>query len=348
VDYTLGLVVLTSLFSFVLALLLTPLFKKIAQRLQIFDSPTQAHKTHIEPIPYLGGASIISSISVIAILSLTFAPSLLSNNKTPLLVLAMPVLMGIVGLVDDIATISASKRFVVQSTAAILVAVYFIRNGLLGDPSINSFFDFILMVLWIVGITNSINLIDNLDGGAGGVVVISSFFLSILAILGNQRFIASISLILCCSTLGFLVWNLHPARIYLGDSGALFLGSSLSILIIRFDTNATSTFTSWFIAFGLMAIPILDTSVVVISRIRNGISPFTGGKDHLSHRLIYSGLSKRNTAIIIWILNTYFCLLGLLLNNATFLNPEFVVSLIAISWITLLWLFLRVADLEVY
>jgi UDP-GlcNAc:undecaprenyl-phosphate GlcNAc-1-phosphate transferase len=210
----------------------------------------------------------------------------------------------------------------------------------LGSPSGNTFLDLFLTIFWIVGITNSINFFDNVDGGASGTIAISSFFLFLLAFQGGQFSIAALSIVLAGATLGFLLWNRPPARIYMGDAGALFLGLLIATLSLRFDPNPINLSASFSIPILLLAIPILDTSVAVISRLKRGVSPFQGGQDHLSHRLIRSGMSKRQAVLSLWLMSIFFCCLALGISNAPFELEPFLVVICAIFWLISFFIFL--------
>jgi UDP-GlcNAc:undecaprenyl-phosphate GlcNAc-1-phosphate transferase len=192
-----------------------------------------------------------------------------------------------------------------------------------------------------VGVTNSINFFDNLDGGASGTVALTSIALLFLALQGEQYLIAAMAAVLAGATLGFLIWNKPPARIYMGDAGALFLGLLIASLVIRLDTNPINNFATFSIPILLLAVPIMDTSVAVLSRLQRGISPFQGGKDHLSHRLIRSGLSKRLSVISLWIMTSYFGSIAIVISFAPF-KFEGVISLIGtFSWFIAFTLFIR-------
>ena len=199
-------------------------------------------------------------------------------------------------------------------------------------------------VLWIVGICNSINFFDNLDGGAAGTVAISAIALTYLAITGDQYFIAALSVVVAGSTLGFLIWNRAPARIYMGDAGALFLGLLIATLTVRFKPSTGNSVSSFAIPVLLLAIPILDTTVAVFSRLRRKVSPFQGGKDHLSHRLVRYGLSRKVSAITLWLLSALYGLFAVLISLQKF-NYEFLILMLAsLLWILLLALFLNTND----
>jgi UDP-GlcNAc:undecaprenyl-phosphate GlcNAc-1-phosphate transferase len=155
-------------------------------------------------------------------------------------------------------------------------------------------------VLWIVGVCNSINFFDNHDGGAAGTVTVITFFLFFIAYDRQQVLVSALAIVTAGATAGFLIWNRHPAKIYMGDAGSLFLGIIISVLTIRLSPGVVPTYKSLTIPLFLMATPILDTTVAVVSRIARGISPFQGGRDHLSHRLMRKGLNRRITAFALW------------------------------------------------
>jgi UDP-GlcNAc:undecaprenyl-phosphate GlcNAc-1-phosphate transferase len=215
----------------------------------------------------------------------------------------------------------------------------------MGNPTGSQVFDILITVFWVVGICNSINFFDNLDGGAAGTTAVTALALSFLTIENGQSLIAALSIVVAGSTLGFLIWNKSPARIYMGDAGALFLGFLIATLTIRFDPLTSSSITSFSLPLLLLAIPILDTTVAVISRLRRRISPFQGGKDHLSHRLIRIGINRKLTAIILWALSILFCLFAVILSAGFLENEDLILILTSVFWVTLLLGFLRIKDL---
>jgi UDP-GlcNAc:undecaprenyl-phosphate GlcNAc-1-phosphate transferase len=206
------------------------------------------------------------------------------------------------------------------------------------------FFDFFITIFWIVGLTNALNFFDNIDGGASGTAAISAFFLFVLALQGSQFSIAALSLVLAGGTLGFLIWNRPPARIYMGDAGALFLGLLIASLSVRFDPNPINQIASLSVLFCLVAIPILDTSVAVTSRVRRGISPFQGGKDHLSHRMIRAGFSKRSAVLTLWLLQTFMCFIALAISIAPYQYEGLISIFVFAIWIIMFVVSLSTED----
>ena len=320
--------------------LLTPLVRRVALRIEILDAPTESHKTHKEAIPYLGGVAIIIGTCLTTYLAIFFsgqgrALSLVSAVLIP------AVLMGVIGLVDDIKKLSPWPRFIAQNLFGLVIAIVLIATSTLGSPTGNTLIDVAITTLWIVGITNSINFFDNVDGGASGTIAISSLFLFFLALQGGQYAIAALSLVLSGATTGFLLWNKPPARIYMGDAGALFLGILIATLTLRFDPNPINLSASFSLPILLLAVPILDTSVAVISRLRRRISPFQGGQDHLSHRLMRAGLSKKQAVLSLWILSAFYCFIAIALSNAPYDLEIIIVAVAVVIWTLSFSLFLK-------
>ena len=322
--------------------LLTPLMRNVAFRFQIFDAPNQSHKSHKEPIPYLGGVAIILSILLVTLIGGSLI-NLDSGSRLTLLTILLPsTIIGMVGLIDDIKNLSPFSRFIGQSLSGIFTALIIIRAQTVGSPTGNSILDFFITVFWIVGITNSINFFDNHDGGASGTVAISSLGLFFLAFVSSQYYIAALAIVLAGATSGFLVWNRNPARIYMGDAGSLFLGMLLSSLLVRFDPTPINRWAGFAIPVLLLALPIMDTSVAVISRIMRGISPFQGGQDHLSHRLVRRGFTRRGTAYILWAATASFVLLAILISNVAYIFEWPILIFSSLIWIAIIsWFFLQ-------
>lgn len=330
--------------SYVLVGLLTPLMRKIAIAQGVLDRPNSAHKSHKQPVPYLGGVAIIIGVILVSYLALISSKFTWSNFWLATSVLGPAVAMGLVGLWDDLKSLNPLPRFIGQSIAGLIVAVILVFNDNVGNPTEITGLDVAITVLWIVGICNSINFFDNLDGGAAGTVAITAISLTYLAITGDQYFIAALSVVVAGSTLGFLIWNRTPARIYMGDAGALFLGVLIATLTIRFNPSTDNSISSFAIPILLLAIPILDTTVAVFSRLRRGVSPFQGGKDHLSHRLVRYGLSRKVAAITLWLLSALYGLFALLISNSAISYEITLVVTASSIWVTLLIIFLRTKD----
>jgi UDP-GlcNAc:undecaprenyl-phosphate GlcNAc-1-phosphate transferase len=330
--------------SYVLVGSLTPLMRKVALAKGVLDRPNSAHKSHKKPVPYLGGVAIIIGVVLISYIALISFRFTWNNFWLATSVLVPALAMGLVGLWDDLKSLNPLPRFIGQSIAGLVVAIVLVLNDNVGNPTGITFLDVSITVLWIVGICNSINFFDNLDGGAAGTVAIVAISITYLAITGNQYFIAALSIVIAGSTLGFLIWNRVPARIYMGDAGALFLGVLLAILTVRFKPTTETSISSFAIPILLLAIPILDTTVAVFSRLRRKVSPFQGGKDHLSHRLTRAGLSRKLSAITLWSLTGLFSFFAVLISLPNNGHELIIVLTSIVFWFLLFIYFFRTKD----
>ena len=330
--------------SYLFVGLLTPVMRRIAIATDVVDRPNSIHKSHKKPVPYLGGVAIIIGVIVVS-----YSSSLISNFTSDTFWLATSVLgpalaLGIVGLWDDLKNLSPLPRFIAQSVAGVFTASILIITDNVGNPTGSDIFDSLITVVWVVGICNSINFFDNLDGGAAGTVAISSIALAYLALSGDQYLIAALSTVTAGATLGFLVWNKSPAKIYMGDAGALFLGVLLATLTVRFEPDTQSQISSYLIPVFLIAIPILDTTVAVLSRVRRNLSPFQGGQDHLSHRLIRAGISRKGAAFSLWSLSAFYASVAIIISQVDSVIENYLAVVTAIVWVILFILFFRTKD----
>jgi UDP-GlcNAc:undecaprenyl-phosphate GlcNAc-1-phosphate transferase len=274
--------------------------RKIALKIGAVDRPNLDRKTQKEPVPYLGGVAIAIGITVASFAALLYSDFSTETFGKALSVLLPAILISAMGLYDDLKGLEPWPRLVAQTIAGVAVAIYLIQNETLGQAFSNQALNYVVTIIWIVGICNSINFFDNLDGGASGTVAVISIFLFAIAFNQGQSLVSALAVITAGATLGFLIWNKTPAKIYMGDAGALFLGIIIAVLTIRLDPEVGPQSRALAIPLLLMAVPILDTTTVVISRLARGISPFTGGRDHLSHRLMRKGLGRKTTAYVLW------------------------------------------------
>ena len=297
--------------AFALSGLLTGPVRALAIKLSVMDLPNMERKTQVEPVPYLGGVAI-----AISIVSVTYAAIFYSDNtKTtfPLITYALlpAAILGLMGLIDDIRGLPALPRLITQTVVATVVAIFLLNLDFNVEPFGNPLLNQVINIVWIVAICNSINFFDNLDGGAAGSVAISTLGIALIAANQGQELVTALSVVTCGATVGFLLWNKSPAKIYMGDAGALFLGVLVAVLTIRLNPGITPKFNSFAILPMLLAVPILDTCIAVFSRLRRGISPLTGGRDHLSHRLMRKGLSKRGSVYLLWGMQASFVVIAL-------------------------------------
>jgi len=316
--------------------------RKVAIKNNIFDLPNSIHKSHTLPTPYLGGIAIMLGVVLASLLAVLFSTDVSGNLNLLLSVIIPALLLGLIGLWDDLKSLPAYPRLLAQSAVGMCVSIILITTGTLGNPTGSLALDVLLTMIWIVGICNSINFFDNMDGGAAGTVAFASLGLAFLAWNLGQSLLVGLALVTAGATFGFLIWNKSPAKIYMGDAGALFLGVLLATLAIRLDPITQSRVISLSIPLLLLALPILDTTAVVISRLRNGVSIFQGGQDHLSHRLVKVGLTRKSAVIVLWLLCILFVLIANLVSMLTFTLEVIFLLLGAVIWFALLLWFLKI------
>jgi UDP-GlcNAc:undecaprenyl-phosphate GlcNAc-1-phosphate transferase len=298
--------------AFALTGLLTWPVRALAIRLGAMDAPNLARKTQAEPVPYLGGVAIALGITIITLAAVFIGGNANGENNGQLMDLALTVLLpalvlGVMGLFDDLRSLSPWPRLIVQTVVGMIVAFVIVENGRIGTPfgdggsgDSGSWINTAVTIFWIIAICNSINFFDNLDGAASGAVAIAALGVFFIAFDRGQELVSALSIVTAGATIGFLMWNKSPAKIYMGDAGALFLGIIISVATIRLNPGITPTWQSLAIPVILLAVPLLDTCVAVFSRLARGLSPLTGGKDHLSHRLVRAGLTRPMAAILLW------------------------------------------------
>ena len=341
-QYSIRQYLLLGIFTLVLVGALTPVMRSIALRNGAVDLPNIPRKVHKEPVPYLGGIAI-----AIGILVASYGAMLYTDFSLKTFILASSVLIpataiSVMGLIDDLRGLEPWPRLVFQTFAAIVVSYFLIRSHTIGTPLNNVFLDSAVTIFWIVGVCNSINFFDNLDGGASGTVAVMTFFLFFIAYDRHQILVSALAIVTAGATAGFLIWNKSPAKIYMGDAGSLFLGIIVSVLTIRLDPEIAPRIKSLVIPVFLMALPILDTTVAVSSRIFRGISPFQGGRDHLSHRLIRIGIERRFVAPILWAAAALFGVFALAIYHWPVEHGYQLMTLGTLLWLSLLLFFLRI------
>ena len=268
----------------ILSIVLTPMALRYAIRANVLDQPGQ-HKSHKVAVPYLGGLAIVVTFVIAVILMSVLRPPHTGRGEL-LGVLTIAVLLAAVGLIDDLRQVSPLWRLIAEVSAASIV--WSLGNGT-AVTTVEAV-DLILTVLWFVGVTNAFNLLDNMDGLAAGLAAISSMTVFAVAGTNGQFLVAGLAVALAGCTVGFLRLNFHPARIYMGDGGSLFIGFLVAYLGIKLRFEGGRLVSSLVPIFACSA-AVFDTSLVVISRIRAGRNPFQGGQDHVSHRLVKLGLS---------------------------------------------------------
>jgi len=332
--------------AFALTGLLTWPVRALAIRLGAMDAPNLARKSQAEPVPYLGGVAIALGITITTLAAVYVGGNKSGENAGQLKDLALTVLLpalllGAMGLIDDLRSLSPWPRLIAQSVVGTVVALVIVNSGTTGTPFGTSTFNTAVTIFWIVGICNSINFFDNLDGAAAGAVAIAALGVFFIAFDRGQELVSALSVVTAGATIGFLMWNKSPAKIYMGDAGALFLGIIISVATIRLNPGIEPTWKSLTIPVILLAVPLLDTCVAVFSRLARGVSPLTGGKDHLSHRLVRAGLTRPMAAIALWAASGVCAVIAVLVYKNPGALGSLLITAFAAGWLLALALFLR-------
>lgn len=327
--------------AFAVTGLLTWPVRSLAIRLGAMDAPNLARKTQTEPVPYLGGVAIALGVSVVTFAALFFTDEKALIIERGLTAIIPALLLGVVGLIDDLRSLPAWPRLIVQTVIGSLIALVLVQTGTLGIAFNSDAINTLVTIFWIVGICNSINFFDNTDGAASGAVAIAALGVFIIAFDRGQVLLSALTIVTAGATVGFLMWNKSPAKIYMGDAGALFLGVIISVATIRVNPGITPNWQSLAIPVMLLAVPLLDTCVAVFSRIARGLSPLTGGKDHLSHRLVRGGLTRPMAAISLWLAAGVCALFALGVYFYAESLGSILIAIFAAGWLAALALFLR-------
>ena len=298
--------------ALVASIILTPLVIKLAFRIGAVDRPNY-RKVHASVMPRIGGLAIFGAFLIgYAIL----LPK--DDHVTGILIGALIII--VVGFLDDMLEITAKAKLAGQLAAAIVVVAWGgLQIEFINLPFIGQFdFGYLsipITIIWIIGITNAINLIDGLDGLAAGVSTIALIAIAVMAMIMGNMFVVATASILAASSLGFLFYNFHPAKIFMGDTGSLFLGFMISVLALLGFKNVAVV--SLVIPVIILGIPISDTFFAIVRRIRMKQSITAPDKSHLHHCLLRSGFSHRQTVLIIYALAILFGVAAVLFSQAT-------------------------------
>jgi len=279
------------LLAFAVCVVATPLVIRFASRYGLVSKP-KADRWNLRPTPLMGGIAIYLGV-VASVLSFS------DLGQEMIGVLCGGTLIFILGVIDDLLAIKPSSKFLGEILAACVVLYAGLKFDLIPNPYLNIF----LTILWLVGITNAFNLLDNMDGLSAGVAAISALTTFVFSLIQGLPEISNLSLAVLGATLAFLLFNFKPAKIFMGDCGSLFLGFTLACTTILGSWEQASNL------FGILAIPalalgvpIFDTLLVTVSRVLSGRSVSMGGRDHTSHRLVALGMSERRAVLSLYLL----------------------------------------------
>ncbi len=323
--------------SVVLSALFTPLVKKIAFRFKVLDVPRDKRKIHKKPIPLLGGLAIYCSF----VLTLLLKAGALSMAEKGIIVGASVIVAG--GIIDDKFDIRPRYKLIFQTLASIILILSGVKITLITNPMLTSnqylnigILSIPLTILWVIGITNALNLIDGLDGLAAGVALISSITIFIIAIINKRADAAVMTAILSGAILGFLPYNFNPATIFMGDTGAQLLGFLLASISMEGTIKSAAAFA---IAVPILAlgIPIYDTIFAMIRRKINGRPIMQADRGHLHHRLMDMGFTQRQTVVIMYLISAIlgsFAIIAMQISNqrAYMVLTAVMLLLVLLAW----------------
>lgn len=319
--------------AFILSIVLTPFVGRLAFKWGATDKPNE-RKVHVKIMPRMGGLAIFISFLVTFLMTYflfgkELAPSM---SVAPFIIGALIIIL--IGIFDDIYELRASAKFLGQIVAALIIVI----GGGIEVSFINLPFEgqihfgvlsIPITVIWIVGITNAINLIDGLDGLAGGVSSIALITVAVMAVIKGDMFVATIALIVTGSTLGFLKYNFHPAKIFMGDTGSMFLGYIIAVLSLLGFKNVTMI--SLIVPIIILGVPISDTFFAIIRRLVNKQPISAPDKSHLHHCFINLGFTHRQTVILIYALAATFGLAAIIFSYATIWGALLLISILLIT-----------------
>ncbi len=279
--------------ALMLSILGTPLVRRFALAVGVLDQPN-ARKVHARPVPLLGGLAIYTGVVLtLLIWSERFFVRELAA------IIGGATIVALCGALDDKWGLSASLKMLGQLIGCVILVWGGVQVQIFQSTLANLAITFV----WVVGISNAINFLDNMDGLSGGITAVAAAFFLQLSVLNGQVLVGALSAALLGACLGFLRHNFVPMSIFMGDTGSLFLGFILAVLGIKLRFPSSSPVITWMIPVMVLALPIFDTTLVVITRLKRGVNPFnTPGKDHISHRFVQLGATRHEAVLICYLL----------------------------------------------
>jgi UDP-GlcNAc:undecaprenyl-phosphate GlcNAc-1-phosphate transferase len=301
----------------------------LAPRLGIIDQPS-ARKVHVEPTPRLGGLAIFAAV----MLTLIFLKSERNFDQFASILLAASW-MSFLGLWDDRWGVPPLLKLLGQLGGALFLLANDVQVQL---PHLPPWANSAVTLLWLVGITNAFNLLDNMDGLSGGIAAIAAAFFVLMSTFSGQYLVGALAAAVLGACVGFLVYNYNPASIFMGDSGSLFLGFLLASVGIKLRFPDNVTFVTWMIPPLVLGVPLFDTTLVVVSRLRRGLNPLTTpGKDHASHRLVNTGMTQREAVLTLYLVAGALGLIALFVTRANALEGYIAGGSVALAALYALW-----------
>lgn len=297
-----------------------PWVRRLAIEIGFVDAPAQ-RKLHSTPMPLMGGVAIFGGAIVAVLLYYRGQPP-----RQVLGILLALTLVALTGLWDDRYGMPAWAKLGGQLVGFAVLAAFGVHVSL----PVSNWINYGITLLWLVGISNAINFLDNMDGLSAGVSAVAAAFMLLLGAINQQFLVAALSAAVLGACLGFLRYNFKPAQIFMGDAGSLFLGFVLAILGLELSFPTRQNIVTWMVPVLILGLPVFDMTLVVISRIRRGVSPNTAGKDHVSHRLVRLGFSQREAVLILYLICGVFGMIGIFLTQAEVLEAYAIAGLVVL------------------
>ncbi len=316
-------------FALALSFILTPLAEKLAYRVGAIDVPKDSRRMHKKPIPRLGGVAIFTAffVSVIA-----FSVQFINNELRGVLFGGM--IIAVLGVADDVLALNPLIKGIPQIFAVFLPVFFGVRierlpNFASGEAffELSTVWQYVISMLWIMAILNAVNLMDGLDGLACGVSSIMSLSVAVVAFLLQDFVVFMVAAVLAASCLGFLPYNINPAKMFMGDTGAMFIGYILGCLTIM-DMFRASDVITFAVPFLVLGLPIFDMFFASVRRILSGRSPFKGDKMHLHHKLVAIGLSQRKAVAILYSISAVLSIVAIMLTGEGFRRAVFIIGMV--------------------
>lgn len=320
-------IIIIFLIALFLTLMGTPWIRRLAFQIGFVDAPA-VRKNHSEPMPLMGGVAIFGGAIVAVLLFSSQLPDSVVGVLVALSIVAL------VGLLDDRYNLPAWAKLGGQFAGFLVLALYDIRVHL----PVPDVFNYVITFVWLAGISNAINFLDNMDGLSAGISGVSASFILLLGLQNEQILVSALAAAVLGSCLGFLRFNFKPAQIFMGDAGALFLGFVLALLGLQLRFPENVSFVTWMVPVFIMGLPIFDMTLVIISRLRRGVSPNTPGKDHTSHRLVAMGFSQLEAVLILYLVSGGMGLISIFITEATLLEGYAIGGTVAVLGLYLIFL----------
>lgn len=303
-------IILAVIVAFLISFAATPVVIGIAKKIKAIDVPKDERRVHKKPIPLIGGLAIFYGF-LISVLCFCVIDEAVAG------IILGAIVIVITGVIDDKYNLPAKAKLLMQIVSAIIVVAFgvemkYIENPFTGSYITLGWLSLPITVIWIVGVTNAINLTDGLDGLAAGISTIASLSLLVLIMFTDNLNLAIMTAALAGAGFGFLPYNFNPAKIFMGDTGSMFLGYMLSCISVQ-GLMKTYTVISFAIPILVLGLPIFDTIFAIVRRIVTGRSIMSPDRGHLHHRLLDMGFSQRQTVAILYTLTAALCLTALVM-----------------------------------